>query len=163
MYFVTNSPFSLNANRIIVARPAALQANVDFRSGLVFGSATVNARFGSIAIDDRSVPYDQHSPGDLRRIDEGLLGVRSGSVVISLVSYEGTALSAIVEAAANACQRNPALSVIFATDNADHQRQVSAADACVQLKSDEGPAGQTGRWTSMSVLWEAVPAQWESL
>lgn len=161
VHFVTNSPFSLKANRIIVPRDAAVEAKVNFSSGRVFGLANNNKLNQTIAIDDRDKPYDQYSADDLRDIYKNLLSQSTESVVITPVIYEKDKLKAIIEAATTACKDNTSLSVTFAVDNADHQQKISAAYADVLSTSDAGSVEYAGhKLNSLSFIQQA---EWKSI
>lgn len=128
IHFLNNSPFKLQADRLIVPLSLARSARVDFvrEQDGVLSHAPVPGRF--IGFDDEfmnSPPAS--SPEKIKERFAKMLGNVNGTVVICPPRCEKDQLDAIVLAAHEACDRNRQLSVSFAVDNQEERDRLTRA------------------------------------
>lgn len=128
IHFLNNSPFKLQADRLIVPLSLALGARVGFVSEQdgVLSNAPVPGGF--IGFDDGFMNSPAAgSPEKIKERFARLLGNVNGTVVICPPVCETDQLDAIVLAAHEACERNRQLSVSFAVDNQSERERLTSA------------------------------------
>jgi hypothetical protein len=160
IHFLTNSPFNLQAGRIIVPMSVAKSKGYDHVSEEMVAELPKIDSGRLIALDDRRL--DQINGGNPEKIQERfskLLANMVGTVVIYLPSADDDQLKEMMSAVLDACDKNPKLSVNFAAPDKAQQAQLTRAyrDAKVDrhensFETDDDDDSEI----SIAELWQTV-------